>query len=119
MTVRTKRQRRAGRLALLALLAGATSAGVLEARNASAGWHSAASSFQGSSRVRIMSKPVFGLYPGVTKELTVIVHNRDRRRSVLVKRLRIRDTNTSRRGCKPSRGNLAIRQYAGPPFVIP
>src|SRR5262245_22149348 len=113
MAVRTKWQSRVGRLALLALLTGATSAGVLGARNASAGWHSAATSLQSSARVRITSKPLFGLYPGVKKELTVLVHNRDRRRSVLVKRLRVRYTKTSRRGCTPfaaEPGDPAVRR---------
>jgi hypothetical protein len=87
--------------------------------DASAGWHSSASSLDGGTRVRITSKPLPGLYPGATKALALIVHNRDRRRGVLVDRLRVRNTTTSRRGCAPSRRNLAIRQYTGPAFALP
>ena len=47
------------------------------------------------------------------------LHNTDRRRSVLVARVLVHVTATTRRGCKPSRRNLRIRQYAGPPFRIP
>jgi hypothetical protein len=94
-------------------------AGVFGAQGALAGWHSAAASGHGVARLRIKSKPVLGLYPGATRKLTLMVHNRDRRRSVLVYRLRVRNTATSRRGCAASPRNLAIRQYAGRPFAIP
>jgi hypothetical protein len=114
----SKRRSRAGRAALLALLAGAAVAGVLGAQGALAGWHAAAASGHGGARLRIDSKPVPGLYPGATRNLTLMVHNRDRHRSVLVYRLRVRNTATSRRGCAASRRNLAIRQYAGRPFAI-
>lgn len=113
------RRSRAGRAALLALLAGAAVAGVFSVQTALAGWHSASASGRGVARLHIKSKPVLGLYPGATRKLTLIVHNRDRHRSVLVSRLRVRTTATSRRGCAASRRNLAIRQYARRRFVIP
>jgi hypothetical protein len=118
MTLGTKWRSRAGRATLVALLAGLSIAGLLGARSASAGWHSVASSVHGGARLRITSKPLFGLYPGATRELTLTVHNPDRHRSVVVYRFRVRNTATSRRGCAASRRNLAIRQYAGRPFVV-
>ncbi len=118
VTQQRKWRSRAGRAALLALLAGVAVAGVLGAPGALAGWHSAAASAHGGARLRITSKPVLGLYPGATRKLTLMVHNPDRRRSILVYRLRVRNTSTSRRGCAASRRNLAIRQYAKRPFVI-
>lgn len=118
VTQQSKWRSRAGRTALPALLAGATILGALGAHGAIAGWHSAAASGHGGARLRIKSKPVLGLYPGATRKLTLMVHNRDRHRSVVVYRLRVRNTATSRRGCAASRRNLAIRQYAGRPFLI-
>jgi hypothetical protein len=116
-TQQRKWRSRAGRAALPALLAGVTVAGVLGAQSALAGWHSATASANGGARLRIKSKPVLGLYPGAVRKLTLLVHNPDRRR-VLVYRLRVRNTATSRRGCAASRRNLAIRQYGRRPFVI-
>jgi hypothetical protein len=93
-------------------------AGVLDGQSALAGWHFAAASGHGGSRLRIRSEPVLGLYPGATRKLTLTIHNRDHHRSVVVYRLRVRNTATSRRGCSASRRNLAIRQYAGRPLVV-
>jgi hypothetical protein len=117
MAVETNSVSRARRLGLLALLAAST-AGLLAAGGASAGWRAAAIAAGGGARVRITSKPLLGLYPGARRGLTLIVHNRDRHRRVIVRRLRVRNTRTSRRGCAPSRRNLVIRQYAGRPFAI-
>ena len=60
-----------------------------------------------------------GLYPGVSKELILTLHNSDRKYSVLVRRVRVRDIATTSAGCAPARRNLTIRLHRGAPVRIP
>jgi hypothetical protein len=104
-------QSRVSRLAVLALLALP-----LGDRTATGGWQTVP---PGASGVRITGKRVVGLYPSTRKELHLTLHNSNRRHSVLVDRLRVRDVGTTKKGCLPSPRNLAIRQYRGAPIRIP
>jgi hypothetical protein len=100
---------RASRFSALALLTIAVSIPVaLLAGAAPAGWQLAGARSTGSGRVRITSNHVGGLYPGAKRRLILTLHNLDRRHSVFVRRLRVRDVATTRRGCAPSRRNLLI-----------
>jgi hypothetical protein len=72
-----------------------------------------------SSAVRITGNRVVGLYPSTRKELHLTLHNSNRSHNVLVDRLRVRDVGTTKKGCLPSRRNLAIRQYRRAPIRIP
>jgi hypothetical protein len=110
---------RARRLAFLALLAVATAAAVLGARGAVARWQPASARSDGSGRVRITSNRVLGLYPGARKRLILTLHNRDTRHSVRIRRIRVRDVATTKRGCAASRRNLRIRQYRGRMLTLP
>jgi hypothetical protein len=103
----------------LALLALAAAGAVFGARGAVARWQPASARSDGSGRVGITSERVLGLYPGVRRSLILTVHNRDTRHSVRVRRIRVRDVATTRRGCAPSRRNLRIRQYRGRVLTIP
>lgn len=103
-------------LALLALsLTGP--AVVLGKRTGAAGWQLAPSG--ASPLVRITSNRVLGLYPGMSKELTLTLRNSNRRHSIVVHRVRVRDIATTNPGCAPSARNLAIRQYRGAAIRIP
>lgn len=110
---------RASRIGLLALLAFplAAPAAVLGEQIAPPRWYSVASA--NSRPIPIVSKPVTGLYPGATKDLILTLRNPNRSRSISIRRLRVRDVATTRRGCAPSGRNLQIRQYGGPPIHIP
>jgi hypothetical protein len=103
-------------LALLALsLTGP--AVVLGDRTGAAGWQLVPSG--SSPLVRITDNPVTDLYPGVSKELILTLHNTDPKHGIVVRHIRIRDIATTKRGCAPTRRNLAIRQYKGAPLRIP
>lgn len=68
--------------------------------------------------VRISSKRVAGLYPGARRELIVTFHNTSKRRSTIVRNLRVDDVVTTKHGCAASRRNLRIRQYTGGPIRL-
>jgi hypothetical protein len=112
-------RRRASRIGLLALLGItlAAPAAVFGKQLAPPRWHAVASA--NSRSIRIVSKPVTGLYPGARKDLILTLRNPNRNRSIWIRRLRVRDVATTRRGCAPSPWNLRIRQYAGPAIRIP
>lgn len=102
---------RASRLSALALLTIAVSIpAALLADRAPAGWQLAYASSHGSGPVRISSNHISGFYPGAKRKLTLTLHNLDRRHSLLVRRVRVREVRTTKRGCAPSRRNLRIRQ---------
>jgi hypothetical protein len=110
---------RASRLSALALLTIAVSIpAVLFADRAPAGWQLAYVRSHGSGPVHISSNHISGFYPGVTRKLTLTLHNLDRAHSVLVRRVRVRAVGTTRRGCAPSRRNLRIRQNSLHDFRI-
>jgi hypothetical protein len=111
--------RRASRIGMLALfgITLAAPAAVFGEQLAPPRWHSVAS---GNSRsARIVSNRVVGLYPGARKDLILTLRNPNRNRSIRIRRLRVRDVATTRRGCAPSPSNMRIRQYAGPAIRIP
>jgi hypothetical protein len=103
----------------LALSAPAIAAAALSGRGAVAPWQPAAARSEGSGRVRITSKRVVGLYPGARKRLILTLRNRDTRHSVRIRRIRVDDVGTTRRGCAPSQRNLRIRQYRGRMLTVP
>jgi len=72
-----------------------------------------------SPLVRITSNRISGLYPGVSKELTLTLQSSDHKHSIVVRRARVRDIGTTKRDCAPTRRNLAIREYSGAPVQIP
>jgi hypothetical protein len=119
MHVEETLRRRASRIGLLALFAFplAAPAAVLGDQIGPPRWHSVASANSGP--IPIASKHVTGLYPGAKKDLILIVRNPNRNRSITIRRLRVRDVATTRRGCAPSVRNLQIRQYRGPAIHIP
>jgi hypothetical protein len=86
-------------------------------RTGAGGWQLVPS--KTSPLVRITDNRVIGLYPGVSKELILTLQSSDRRHSIVVRRVRVRDIATTNRGCAPARRNLAIRQYKGAPIRIP
>jgi hypothetical protein len=104
-------QSRVSRLAVLALLALPLCVGA-----AAGGWQPVS---RGATGLRITGDRVVGLYPTTGKELHLTLRNSNRSHSVLVDRLRVRDVGTTKKGCLPSRRNLAIRQYRGAPIRIP
>ena len=111
---------RVSRIIVLALLALSLTgpAVVLGDRTGAAGWQLVPSG--SSPLVRITSNRVStGLYPGVSKELILTLQSSDRKHSIVVRRVRVRDIATTNRGCAPARRNLAIRQYKGAPVRIP
>jgi len=111
---------RVSRIIVLALLALSLTgpAVLLGDRTASAGWQLVPSG--SSPLVRITSNDdTTGLYPGVSKELILTLHNTDPKHGIVVRRVRVRDIATTKRGCAPTRRNLAIRQYKGAPLRIP
>jgi len=110
---------RARNLVFLALLAFAAATAVLGTRDAFARWRPAATRGKSAGPIRITSGHVRNLYPGAKRKLVLTLHNTDRRRTVVVGRVGVRTTATTRRGCKPSLRNLRIRQYTGPALRIP
>jgi hypothetical protein len=102
------RARRLTALALLTFMV-AIPAGVV-ARRAGAGWLPATTSSHGSGAVRITSKPVGGLYPGAKRTLILTLRNRNSKYGIEVRRVRVRNVGTTKRGCAPARRNLGIRQ---------
>lgn len=95
-------------LALLTFCACSTAA-VLAAK-APAGWRPASARSHASGPVRVTSSRVRGLYPGAKKTLILTLRNSDRKHGVVVRRVRVVDAATTKRGCKASRRNLQIRQ---------
>jgi hypothetical protein len=84
-------------------------AGVI-ARRAGAGWLPATTSSRDSGAVRITSKRVGSLYPGARRVLILTLRNPNPKHGVEVKRVRVRNVGTTKRGCAPARRNLRIRQ---------
>jgi hypothetical protein len=100
--------RRVTALALLTCLV-CIPAAVVAAR-APAGWQPVFSTSRSSAALRITGSRVSGLFPGARRTLTLTLHNSDSNRILLVRRVRVRDLRTSKRGCKPTRRNLTIRR---------
>jgi hypothetical protein len=98
------------RLSALALLTfGVCSAAAVIAAKAPAGWRPASARSRPSGSVRVTSNRVGGLYPRAKKTLILTLRNSDRKHTVLVRRVRVHDAATTKRGCSPSRRNLRIR----------
>jgi hypothetical protein len=96
-------------IALALLTCAAGSAAAVIAAKAPAGWRPASARSHASGPVRVTSNRLRGLYPGANKTLTLTLRNSDRKHAVVVRRVRVRDAGTTRRGCAPSRRNLRIR----------
>ena len=109
MASRLESEGRARLFALALLTFGACLAAAVVVAKATAGWRPASARSHGSGPVRVKSNRVRGLYPGAKKTLTLTLQNSDRKHSVLVRRVRVRDAATSKRGCAASRRNLTIR----------
>jgi hypothetical protein len=110
---------RARRVALLALLAVSATGALLGGQQAFARWQPAATRSESSGRVRITSNRVTRLYPGVSRELILTLHNTNSRRSVSVRRIRVHDRGTTKRRCAPIARNLTIHQYTGSVIRLP
>jgi hypothetical protein len=110
---------RVSRIHLVALLALPLTvpAAVFGETTGAGGWQLVPS--KTSPLVRITDNRVIGLYPGVSKELILTLHSSDRKHSIVVRRVRVRDIATTNKGCAPTRRDLAIRQYRGAPIRIP
>ncbi len=102
------RARRLTALALLTFMA-AILAGAI-AKRAGAGWLPATTSSRDSGAVRITSKRVGNLYPGARRVLILKLRNPNPKHGVDVRRVRVRNVGTTKRGCAPVRRNLRIRQ---------
>jgi hypothetical protein len=111
---------RVSRIIVLALLALSLTGPVvvLGDRTGAAGWQLVPSGSSPLVRITSMRVPS-GLYPGVSKELILKLQNSDPKHSIVVRRVRVRDIATTKKGCAPVRRNLAIRQYRGVPVRIP
>jgi hypothetical protein len=109
---------RVSRIYALALLALPLTvpAAVSGARTGAGGWQLVPD--KTSPLVRITDNHVIGLYPGVSKELILTLHNSNPKHSIVVRHVRVHDVATTKRGCTPARRNLAIRQYKGAPIRI-
>ena len=92
-------------------------AAVYGARTGAGGWQLVPS--KSTPLVRITDNRVIDLYPGVSKELILTLQSSDRKHSIVVRRVRVRDIATTNSGCAPRRRNLSIRQYKGAPIRIP
>jgi hypothetical protein len=103
-------------LALLTL--GICLAAAVVVAKAPAGWRPASARSHGSGPVRVKSNRIRGLYPGAKKTLTLTLRNSDRDHSVVVRRVRVRDAATTRRGCTAVRRNLTIRNPRFHPFRL-
>jgi hypothetical protein len=103
-------------LALLAFTV-AIPAGLV-AGTAGAGWEAATTRSRASGVVRITSNRIVGLDPGARRTLTLTLRNRDSKRRVVVRRVRVRDIRTTKRGCAATRRNLRIRQPRFRTFTI-
>src|SRR5439155_1533534 len=110
---------RVSRIHMLALLALPLTlpADAFGERTGAGGWQLVPS--ETSPLVRITDNRVIGLYPGTSRELILTLHSSERKHSIVVRRVRVRDIATTHRGCAPKRRNLAIRQYRGAPIRIP
>jgi hypothetical protein len=118
MASRLESGSRARLFALALLTFGACLAAAVVVAKAPAGWRPASARSRSSGPVRIKSNRVRGLYPGAKKTLTLTLRNSDRKHSVLVRRVRVRNTATSTRGCAASRRNLTIRNPRFRPFRL-
>lgn len=109
---------RVSRITVLTLLALplAAPAAVLGETTRAGGWQMVPR--KASPLVRITGNRVLGLYPGMTKKLTLILRS-DSRQSIVVRRIRVRDIATTKPGCAPSRRNLAVRRSKRSPLRIP
>jgi adenylosuccinate synthase len=67
--------------------------------------------------LRIRSNRVSNLYPGAKRTITLTVHNNSNH-AVRVRALRVRDLGTTKRGCAPTRRNLAIRRQSSRAFRL-
>ena len=94
-------------LALLTFMV-AIPAGVI-ARRADGGWLPASTSGRDSGAVRMASNRVGRLYPGARRNFILTMRNQLQAR-VEVRRVRVRDVGTTKRGCAAARRNLMIRQ---------
>jgi hypothetical protein len=110
---------RVSRIYMLALLALPLTvpAAVYGARTGAGGWQLVPD--KTSPLVRITDNHVIGLYPGISKELILTLQSTDPKHSIVVRRVRVRDIETTNKHCAPARRNLAIRQYKGAPIRIP
>jgi hypothetical protein len=57
----------------------------------------------------VTSSRARGLYPGANKTLILTLRNSDRKHGIVVRRVRVHDAATTKRGCAPSRRNLRVR----------
>ena len=108
---------RAGRLIALALLTFAVTVPSIFADRAGA-WQLAMTRSGDAGPVRISSNHVDGLYPGSKRTLLLTLRNRDPKRAIRVRQVRVRDVKTTKRGCEPSRRNLRARVFTIPPRGI-
>jgi hypothetical protein len=109
MASRLESGSRARLFALALLTFAACLAAVVVVAKAPAGWRPASAKSRGHGPVRVKSNRVSGLYPGANKTLILTLRNSDRNHDVVVRRMRVRDAATTRRGCAPSSRNLGIR----------
>jgi hypothetical protein len=110
MASRLRNRSRARLSALALLIFCACAAAAVIAATAPAGWRPASARSHASGPVRVTSNPVRGLYPGAKKTLILTLRNSDRKHGFVVRRVRVRDAATTKRGCKASRRNLRIGQ---------
>jgi hypothetical protein len=118
MASRLENEGRARLFALALLTFGAWLAAAVVVAKATAGWRPASARSHGSGPVRVESNRIRGLYPGAEKTLTLTLHNSDRKHGLMVRRVRVRDAATSKRGCTASRRNLTIRNPTFRPFRL-
>lgn len=109
---------RARNLAVLALLTITATVVVIGGPSAFARWQTVVTGGAHSRQVLITGARVTGLYPGASKELTLSLHNTNRRRRVAVRGIHVRTVATTKRSCSPSRRNLRIQPYTGPPLWL-
>jgi hypothetical protein len=105
-------------LTAVTITAAAASLGALAVPPAIGWLHARALRSDRSLIVGISSKRIVGLYPGAKRELIVTFHNQSKRRTTVVRNLRVGDVVTTKRRCAGSRRNLRIRQYSGPPLRL-
>jgi hypothetical protein len=118
MASRLKSEGRARLFGLALLTFVACIAAAVVGAKATAGWRPASARSNGSAPVRVTSNRLRGLYPGAKKTLTLTLRNADRKQSVVVRRVRVRDAATTRRGCAASRRNLTIGNPRFRPFRL-
>src|SRR5690349_15064768 len=102
------RARRVTALALLTITV-AIPSGVLVSR-ADAVWLPATAQSRNTGPVQITSNRIVGLTPGAKRTLVLTLRNRNAKRAVEVRRVRVRIVRTTKRTCAPKPRNLRIRQ---------